>query len=66
MQHYVIMLVSDLQQVGGFLFYSASSLKRQSVEKDVATTRTHYSDSVPTCLFTFSLMMRATVSSKKL
>ena len=39
--------------------HCASPLKRQSADKHVATTRTHYSDSEPTCLYTFSLMMRA-------
>ena len=29
-------------------FYSASSLKQQSVDRHVAPTRTHYSDSEPT------------------
>ena len=37
--------------------YSASSLKQQSAGKSCRSTRTHYSDSEPTSLCSFSLML---------
>ena len=39
--------------------YSGSSLKQQSADRHVAPLGTHYSDSEPTSICFFSLMLRA-------
>ena len=39
-------------------FYNASSLKQQSMDRHVAPTRTHYSDSEPISLCSYSLLLR--------